>query len=133
MKSRTTKKYIRNAFEYVIAVPYCNLQTLLLCEDPVFYTARAEGWGADVYSVGFYGADGNLIDAAIATGYDPFGNVSPSYELCRHFEVKAQEIVDNTAVYAELCATLEALRNEFVLAAIDERQNKKVQKRTRKS
>ena len=66
MKFRTTQKAIKQGYNNVISVPYCALQSLLRCEDPIAYTTRVEGWGADVYAFG---------DTAIVTGYAPFGNI----------------------------------------------------------
>ena len=56
----------------IICVPYCGLQNLLNYESPVAYTARREGWAADIYDMG-----GGV---AIVTGYTPFGNIRPYYE-----------------------------------------------------
>ena len=77
MKFRTTKKEINNGYTNRICVGYCALQTLLSFENPVAYTTRTEGWGADIYLFG---------TTAIITGYAPFGNIRPDYELCKKYE-----------------------------------------------
>lgn len=82
MKFKTTQKEIRSHYENVICVPYCHLQTLLSHSDPIAYTTRVEGWGADIYEV-----DSNTC---IATGYAPFGNIKPGYALCQKWEMKAR-------------------------------------------
>ena len=61
MKFKTTQKEIRANYNEIICVPYCGLQNLLNYESPVAYTARREGWGADIYDMG-----GGV---AIVTGY----------------------------------------------------------------
>ena len=53
---------------------------------PIAYTSRREGWGADIYQFG---------NIAIATGYAPFGNVKPKYEVINKYEKQAREIADN--------------------------------------
>lgn len=73
MKFKTTQKAIKANYNTIICVPYCGLQNLLKYESPVAYTERREGWAADIYDMG-----GGV---AIVTGYAPFGNVRPSYEL----------------------------------------------------
>lgn len=78
MKVRVTKREIINGYNNVICVGYCNLQSLLNYESPEYYTARREGWGADIYDVG----NGN----AICTGYAPFGNVRADYDTCQKYE-----------------------------------------------
>lgn len=84
MKFKTTQKAIKENFHKIIYVPYCNLQTLLEFDNPIAYTTRREGWGADIYDLG--------NGVALATGYAPFGNVKPSYELQRKYEEAARKI-----------------------------------------
>ena len=84
MKFKTTQKAIKANYNTIICVPYCGLQNLLSCESPVAYTVRREGWAADIYDMG----DG----IAIVTGYAPFGNVRPSYELRNRYEKQAEQI-----------------------------------------
>lgn len=106
MKYRTTQKAIRSGFHTVIAVPYCGLQTLLSMEDPVAYTVRREGWGADIYDVG--------NGVAIVTGYAPFGNYKPSYILFQRYEIRARVVLNSTHSYDETKAELRHLLDEFV-------------------
>lgn len=80
MKYKTTQREIKNTYTNVISVSYCGLQSLLKYETPTAYTTRAEGWAADIYSIG---------TTAIATGYAPFGNIKASYDLCQKYEKKA--------------------------------------------
>lgn len=84
MKFKTTQKAIRANYNEIICIPYCGLQNLLNYESPVAYTARREGWAADIYDMG----DG----VAIVTGYAPFGNIRPSYELREQYETQAEKI-----------------------------------------
>lgn len=83
MKFKTTKKEITSTFATVICVPYCGLQNLLNYESPIAYTSRREGWAADIYNMG-----GGV---AIVTGYAPFGNVRPAYELRERYETQAEK------------------------------------------
>ena len=84
MKFKTTQKAIKANYNTIICVPYCSLQNLLNYESPVAYTVRCEGWAADIYDMG-----GGV---AIATGYAPFGNIRPSYELWEKYETQAEKI-----------------------------------------
>ena len=83
MKFKTTQKAIREGYNTIICVGYCNLQTVLAYENPIAYTSRREGWAADIYDMG-----GNV---AIVTGYAPFGNVRPGYDICRKYEKQAEK------------------------------------------
>lgn len=68
-----------------IKVSYCGLQNLLKYTNPVAYTRGVYGWNCDIYTFGRY---------AIATGYRPFGEVSPDYDIVKIYENKASEIND---------------------------------------
>lgn len=106
MKYKTTKKAVTNGYWKVIAVPYCDLQSLLRFEDEIAYTTRSEGWGADVYHFG---------NIAIATGYAPFGNVRPGYEFNRRYEEQAREINGNYhAPFEETKAAITALLAAYI-------------------
>ena len=83
MKFKTTQKAIKTNYNTIICIPYCGLQNLLNYKSPVAYTVRREGWAADIYDMG-----GGV---AIVTGYAPFGNVRPSYELRERYETKPKK------------------------------------------
>ena len=51
MKFKTTQKEIKASYKNIIKVGYCELQTLLRYEEPIAYTTRREGWGADIYRI----------------------------------------------------------------------------------
>ena len=110
MKFRVTQKEIKANFSKIISVPYCGLQNLLNFESPVAYTARREGWAADIYDMGG--------DAAIVTGYAPFGNVRPAYELRERYETQAEAIRYNYRLsWTEQREKLQQLAKEFIAEA----------------
>lgn len=105
MKFKTTQKDIKRNFNKIIAVPYCGLQHLLNYNTPVAYTERREGWASDVYDMG-----GGV---AIVTGYAPFGNVHPSYELRKKYEKQAEEILHDST-YDNKQNSLKELQQKFI-------------------
>ena len=105
MKYRTTQKEIRSGFNTVIRVPYCGLQSVLKLESPIAYTVRREGWGADIYDVG--------NGVAIVTGYAPFGNYKPSYEVRQMYENLARRVL-NGYPYKEAKEELRHLIDDFI-------------------
>ncbi len=105
MKYRATQKEIRDGFNAVIAVPYCSLPSLLTFESPIAYTVRREGWGADIYDVG--------NGVAIATGYAPFGNYKPSYEVRQMYENLARRVLNGYS-YNEAKEELRYLLVDFI-------------------
>ena len=108
MKTKITRKDLRASYGNIISIGYCDIQTLLRDTTPYYYLTRVEGWAADVYVVG--------RDAVIVTGYAPFGNIVPSYELQRKYEMAARRVIGdglhiNTV---EKQSRLEELRDDFV-------------------
>lgn len=82
MKTKITKKAVREKFPKIICVSYAALQHLLALEDPKYYTCGYEGWHSDVYTLEKYPG------IAIVTGYQPFGNVNPSYTVLAGYDKK---------------------------------------------
>ena len=110
MKFRVTQKEIKANFDKIISVPYCSLQNLLFWESPVAYTARREGWAADIYDMG-----GGV---AIVTGYAPFGNIRPAYELLKRYEKRAESIRYSSSIpWTEHREKLQQLAKEFIAEA----------------
>ena len=107
MKFKTTQKEIKANYNTIICVPYCGLQNLLNYESPVAYTERREGWAADIYDMG-----GGV---AIVTGYAPFGNIRPSYELRERYETQAEKIrYDYSLSYDQQRESLKILARDFI-------------------
>lgn len=84
MKYKTTKKDVNYWYGKKICVGYCDLQYLLRHKNASGYTCGVYGWNADIYEI-----DGNT---AIITGYRPFGNIHPDYEIIRAYDEQAKEI-----------------------------------------
>lgn len=105
MKFKTTQRKIKENFNNIIRVPYCGLQNLLNYEVPIAYTVRREGWGTDIYDIG-----GGI---AIATGYRPFGNICPNWEIVEKYEEEAEKIRYNCR-YEEGREALKNLLKKFI-------------------
>ena len=106
MKHKTTTKAVMNGYSNVICVGYGSLQNLLNCETETAYTTRQEGWAADIYDFG---------KTAIVTGYAPFGNIHPGYELCQKYEKAAEKFRCNYELsYTEKKERLQELINKFI-------------------
>ena len=110
MKTKITQKRVFETHKNVIKVGYCCLQFLLQFNDPSFYTTRSEGWGADVYSVG---------DTAIVTGYRPFGNITPPYDVLKSFDDKAFAIQSENIPYEDMRARVASLLEDFLAQVIE--------------
>lgn len=82
MKLKTTNKQIRDSFDKVISIGYCDAQYLLEYKNPFAYTCGAYGWDADFYEIG---------NVCISTGYRPIGE-KVDYILLQGLEKQAQKI-----------------------------------------
>ena len=82
MKLKTTKKQIRENFNTILSIGYCDAQYLLDCKNPFAYSAGLYGWSCDYYQIG---------TICICTGYSPIGT-PVDYALLRELEGKAQLI-----------------------------------------
>lgn len=124
MTNIVTKKYVRESFSNVIALPYCEMQDLFNQGDRDYYTAGVYGWGADVFIIN--------NGTAVVTGYDPFGNVKPSYNMMSFYNNAAREIREECrnklCGYNELRQRLHGLAMDFVGDALREKANGKGRK-----
>ena len=105
MKHKTTQKAIKERYNTIISVGYCNLQRLLKALEPVAYTYGVTGWKADIYAI-----DG----VAIVTGYQPFGNIKADYDICSKYEKEAIKITQSVYDYEALKPALDNLISEFI-------------------
>lgn len=78
---KISEKQVKQAFPLILAVPYCDAQTLLKFKTPVWYTAGIYGKNADVFCED---------DFIIATGYRPFGKAA---RFVKKYEEKAVQFM----------------------------------------
>ena len=113
VKTQITKKAILNGFPKVIAIGYCGAQFLLTYKNAQYYTySNMYGWRADVYIIS--------DDIAIVTGYAPFGNIRPNYDLVNEFENKARLAFDNIRHYEDRRDVVNSYLNEFIKKALED-------------
>lgn len=106
MKYKTTQRDVKNGYSNIIGVGYCNLQNLLSRETETAYTVRREGWAADIYDFGA---------VAIVTGYAPFGNIRPAYDIQKKYDTAAEKIRCNYELsWTEQKEQLKKLIAEFI-------------------
>ena len=87
MKFKVTRKEMKENYNNIISIGYCNAQYLLHFHDPIAYSTRAEGWACDYYEV-----NGVLI----STGYAPINSKHVnkiSYDQLKNFDDIAQELI----------------------------------------
>jgi len=105
MKTKVTKKAVRNGFRYVLSVGYCDACHLLYFKRPFAYSTRVEGWACDYYDLG---------DVCISTGYSPTGK-DVDYSILRKYDEKAKKIVSDYSISQKAKENrVELLLNEFL-------------------
>lgn len=120
MKTRTTRKAVKERFDTIIEVGYCDIQALLRAAhaEPFGYTCGVYGWNADIYNISY-----NNDSVAIVTGYQPFGNYKASYDTCKKYEDIARAALDAKTFKdinaPEFIAEMQALLNDFIVKVID--------------
>ena len=82
MKLKVTKKQIRENFNTILSIGYCDAQYLLSSKAPFAYSEGIYGWCCDYYQIG---------NICISTGYSPIGT-PVDYAVLREFERKAEQI-----------------------------------------
>lgn len=88
-KVKVTQKEIKETYENVVVIGYCNLQYLLNYFTPQCYTVRKEGWASDIYDFG---------TTAISTGYAPFGNIHIDYDTLQHYDEIGKKLRYNSVL-----------------------------------
>ena len=105
MKFKATKKQMREGYNKIISIGYCNAQNLLEHKNPIAYSAGIYGWACDYYDVG---------GVLISTGYGPIGE-SPDYDIIRKYDSQAEKINHNYNLsYEERKNQVNDLLNEFI-------------------
>ena len=93
-KYKVTKKSMKESYDNIARVGYCNLQYLLYYTSPFAYSTRAEGWACDYYDL-----DGILI----STGYAPLESkrTKCNYDICRKYDMTAEKIIGDYSISIE--------------------------------
>jgi hypothetical protein len=92
----------------ILGVGYCDMQYLLMYQQPISYSAGVDGWACDYYYI---------KDVVISTGcsYIDTKNMSKDYKIIREYENKARDLNTSEEVNAllfELIDKLQVVKNE---------------------
>ena len=106
MKAKVTKKEVRQSFNTILSLGYCEIQGLTYYINPFAYSCGVYGWSCDYYDV---------KNVCLCTGYSPIGRDVP-YSLVKEYETKANKVVYGNygTPYEEKKAQVTALLNEFI-------------------
>lgn len=111
-KIKTTKKQLKNAYNNIISIGYCNAYYLLAGLEPHYYCSRIEGWACDNYHY-----NNNVL---ISTGYSPISGIYPKYEITKKYNDKAREIYNSYEMdYNKRIKKINALLDKFIVEALN--------------
>jgi hypothetical protein len=107
MKFKTTKKAMKENYDKIIKIGYCNAQYLLQYEKEIAYSTRAEGWACDYYDI-----DGILI----STGSAPLEsrNTKCTYGIVSKYEDLARNNVLSNLPLEEKRRVNKDLLSQFI-------------------
>ena len=108
---KVNKKDILDSYSNVISIGYCSLQYLLKCKDTRLYTCGVYGWNANIYHIN--------NSTCIVTGYRPFGNIYPKYDIIKKYEDKARKLYLGDNAWQEKNKKLEKLLDKFIKEVIE--------------
>ncbi len=83
MKAKVTKTAVKNSFNSILSLGYCDIDNLTRYKNPFAYSSGINGWACDYY---------DIHGVCLSTGYSPIGE-NIDYNLMRKYEAKAQKIV----------------------------------------
>lgn len=108
MKQHTTIKAIRNNWTKVFRCGYCDLQYIMLGEEPNYYNSGVYGWNCDIY------CDFSR-DIAVTTGYRNMAGQMIPAEIIQKYSDTAKKINSKCLPipYDEIKAKLDENRNNF--------------------
>ena len=108
MKYKTTKKAMKESYDRIAKIGYCNLQFLLRFQEPFAYSTRAEGWACDYY---------NINGILLSTGYAPIDSkrTKCTYDICKKYDSAAEKILcDYSLSQEKQKEKIDNLINEFI-------------------
>lgn len=108
MKIKVKEKEIKNGYNNIISVGYCDLWYLLSPKQADYYTSGVYGWNADIYKIDY--------NTVIVTGYRPFGNIHASYNgITTKYNEKARKIYnDSKRTWESKQKSIEKLLEKFI-------------------
>lgn len=109
MKVKAKESDLKNSYNKIISIGYCEAQFLLRYVDPYYYTCGVYGWKSDNYV---------LNGVLISTGYAPVNGLR-NYDLVKKYEAKAEKVQFNEKLNWEekkkkTNKLLEKLVNDFM-------------------
>jgi len=108
MKVKVSKKEIKDNFNNIITIGYCDAQFLLTYKDADFYSCGVYGWSCDYYKI-----NNNTI---ISTGYSPIDSKYRNYELTKKYNEKARKIFNNYDLkYEQKKKRIDNLLNKYII------------------
>ena len=92
MKTKVTKLSVKNSFNTILSIGYCDIQYLTYYKRAFAYSSGINGWSCDYFEID---------NVCMSTGYSPIGS-NVDYQLIKKYELKAQKIVTDYNINYDL-------------------------------
>lgn len=118
MKYKTSKKEMKENYNYILSVGYCEIDNLLRNQQPNSYCAGVYGWNCDNYEL-----NGSKKTILLSTGYSPVAtkNLKENYKLIEKYNIKAGRILNKKSNnYKKNLKELDKLVIKFVDEVLSE-------------
>ena len=110
MKLKTTSKMLKENYNNIICIGYCDAWYLLKGLEPIYYNCGVYGWNYDGYHI-----NNNVL---ITTGYRPIGNLGAIGIVCKYNE-KARKIYNSDLEYNKKINKINKLLDKFINEVIE--------------
>ena len=105
MKTKVTKLSVKNSFNTILSIGYCDIQYLTYYKRAFGYSSGINGWSCDYYEID---------NICLSSGYSPIGS-NVDYQLIKKYELKAQKIVTDYNINYDLkVKKVNKLLTEFI-------------------
>lgn len=106
-KIKTTKKYIKANYNYILNTSYGNADYLLTGIEPRYYNAGIYGWNWNGYEL--------TENLCIITGYRNTLGQDVDQEVLKYYENQAKQTFQNSNLtHYQILRAIELLRNDFI-------------------
>lgn len=120
MKVKVKEKELKENYNMIWSVGYCNIENIEKALDPQYYTAGVYGWNADHYEI-IINKKNIYKRILISTGYRPLHNKNVknvSYEKIKKLDGKARKIFETSGDFQQNCKKVNKLLENFIIKEV---------------
>lgn len=120
MKVKVKEKELKENYNMIWSVGYCDIQHIEKALNPQYYTAGVYGWNADHYEI-IINKKNIYKRVLISTGYRPLNNKNVkdvSHEKIKKLDEKARKIFGTSGDFQQNCKKVNKLLEKFIIKEV---------------